>query len=137
MIENIIFKISIYSVSTKILCPNLFVIYTCSTFPSLHAVVISCIALCSPLFYFHKISERVHLTRYSNTPGSSVIKYHSDCCSSPYSHCMAFNGNNLQHIHFLFKKLLEFYIIFFYRCLEECIYHCHNRNMYGECIILI
>jgi hypothetical protein len=34
----------------------------------------------------------------------NLIKYHFDCYSSSYNHCMAFNGNNLQHINFLFEK---------------------------------
>ena len=37
--------------SSKILCPHLFLIYTCSTFPCQHAVVVSCFTLCSTLFY--------------------------------------------------------------------------------------
>ena len=39
-----------FTMSTKILCLHLLLIYTCSTFPCQHAAVVSCFALCNPLF---------------------------------------------------------------------------------------
>ena len=41
-----------FTVSSKILCPLLLLIYTCSTFPCQHVVVISCFVWRSPLFIF-------------------------------------------------------------------------------------
>jgi hypothetical protein len=54
----------LFAVSSKILSPHLFLIYTCSTFPCQHAIVLSCFTrliipllvfcemICQPLFVF-------------------------------------------------------------------------------------
>jgi hypothetical protein len=47
------FCVQQFTVSSKILCPYILLIYTCSTFPSHHAMVVLCLALSTLTFDIH------------------------------------------------------------------------------------
>jgi hypothetical protein len=45
--------------SSKVLCPQLFLIYTCSTFLCRHAAVVSCFTLHRPLLFISFFQEKI------------------------------------------------------------------------------
>ena len=86
-----------FTVSNKILCLHLLLIYTFSTFPCQHAAVVSCFPLYSPLFvnkmnFVWTILSQWYLTQskcfdYKQEAQSWQKKNSQDLCSM-FKHCL-------------------------------------------------